>query len=187
MGGLLASGLGNSFYARWLLLASEVVLIPCPWFLLIWVDHCAEFSGNGGLHPVYRDDFNRHAGGNPSGSVGKVMATVLATANCAQPLGQAVYGLRLKPGPRLGSDAGAGLLAACLALRARPVIWALEKFGPAALVTLRSDKIPPGESVLCVVNAGQWRKGRILRRRGDLPQPVADKDCLPGSSHSPPG
>ena len=37
----------------------------------IWVDHCAEFSGDGGLHPVYRDDFSRHAGADPSGSVGK--------------------------------------------------------------------------------------------------------------------
>ena len=68
-------------------------------------------------------------GQTPPDLLGKVMATVLATANCAQPLGQAVYGLLFEG---LADHAwavmlGAGLLAACLALRARPVFWALEK------------------------------------------------------------
>ena len=78
MGGLLASGLG----ARLRLHHSPLLLLrggphgSCPSapgfsYRGIWVDHCAEFSGDGGLHPVYRDDFSRHAGADPSGSVGK--------------------------------------------------------------------------------------------------------------------
>lgn len=73
---------------------------------------------------------------------------------------------------------GAGLLAACLALRARPVFWALEKeTWTAALVTLRSDKIPPGEvyRLLCVVNAdagpATMEKGR--RSSGGVVSPIS--------------
>lgn len=57
------------------------------------------------------------------------MATVLATANCAQPLGQAVYGLLFEGLADHAWAVIAGGWASCGVPGAarRPVFWALEK------------------------------------------------------------
>ena len=126
MGGLLASGLGARLQLHHspllLLLASGGVVLMGVALLLSFL-----VMGVSTLFTV--TILAAMQGQTPPDLLGKVMATVLATANCAQPLGQAVYGLLFEG---LADHAwavmlGAGLLAACLALRARPVFWALEK------------------------------------------------------------
>lgn len=76
-----------------------------------------------------RDDFSRHAGADPSGSVGKGDGHGAGDGQLRPTLGtgglwSAFEGLADHAWAVM---LGAGLLAACLALRARPVFWALEK------------------------------------------------------------
>lgn len=73
----------------------------------------------------------------PPQLLGKVMATMLAAANCAQPLGQALYGLLFGG---LADRAwvilfGAGLLSGGIALAARPLFRKMEEGGDALPVT----------------------------------------------------
>lgn len=76
----------------------------------------------------------------PPQLLGKIMAVILATANCAQPLGQVLYGLLFSG---LGSRGGlvmvgAACLAALIALAARPTFQTLEK---------EMDRKPQGPTV----------------------------------------
>lgn len=119
-------------------------------------------------------------GQTPPDLLGKVMATVLATANWRpNPWDRQSMVCCLRDcGPHLGSDArgwaSCGVPGSCA-----PGLYSgrWRKKRTAALVTLRSDKIPPGEvyRLLCVVNADagprHMEKGR--RSSGGVVSPIS--------------
>lgn len=68
-------------------------------------------------------------GQTPPHLLGKIMAAILAVANCAQPLGQALYGLLFEAlsDEAWGVMVGAALLSGLIDLAARPTFRALEE------------------------------------------------------------